>query len=127
MRSKTECFAGPFSPVLVIDFSGQPRAPARMNPLKTAPTRSGCKVFIDWAKPSSSQTPVKKYDVEIQGINGIFYSLSKVCDFGETSFFCAVPMKYLTSEPFNLVNGVPVVARGSAKNSYGWSKFSHVD
>ena len=79
---------------------------------------------IKWEKPIKSQTPIKKYDVEIKGSSGSFYTLSQICDLSAEQLFCTVPMSQLAKEPFYLAEGQLVVARGSAKNDKGWSKFS---
>jgi len=121
VRAKNECYSGEFSEALVVDFTGKEQAPLQMKPLVT--TLDNCSVIIQWEKPVSKDSPIKRYDIEISGEGNAFYTLNENCS-GVDKKQCSVLLSTLVKPPYLLREGDLIIARGSAKNDNGWSKLS---
>lgn len=73
---------------------------------------------MTWIAPNQGGSPITEWKVEIRNKKGLFVTLLQC----KTKLqFCEVSMDTLESEPYGLVPGDFIVARVSAKNSYGYS------
>jgi len=121
LRSKTLCGTGPFSKDLILFFMGKPTVPCQMQPVITKTEK--CNIIIKWVPPGDNgRSPILKYKIGIQTPGMKEFQILKLpCSDSPIADTCVIPMTLLSSAPFLLKYGDPVVVYVSAKNSIGWS------
>ncbi len=82
-------------------------------------------VKFAWNYPQDNGDSVDEYLIEIRGKDNEFYTYLTTCDGSITSIvssrFCYIFMDVLRKDPFNLVKGDKIVARGNSRNLKGWN------
>lgn len=106
--------------MLAAQVPAQPGAP------RTA--RNGSNVDIVWDLPDNGGSAITLYLIEILQENGLAYAVDPNCNgtLAAVRDFrtCSVPITSLMAPPFTLPWGAAVVARVTARNSYGPSLVS---
>jgi hypothetical protein len=82
-------------------------------------------VRVSWTAPLARGSDIVEYLIQLETSAAGIYSSTSDCD-GSTQTVidansCDIPMLTLTADPYNLVQGDPIVAIVKARNSIGWA------
>jgi hypothetical protein len=116
---------GAVSPSTVIAASA---APDQMLPPTTA-IQDLVNVRIAWAAADANSDPLLAYEVLIRTSDGTTFAPETAsCDGSaagpRADNRCDIPLTTLRAAPFNLAQGVSVIAKVRARNSLGWGPYS---
>jgi hypothetical protein len=90
-------------------------------------TNNGTAVRISWNLPHNGGSTILEYKIEIKQADNN-YSVNENC-LGSvptiiTNRYCDMPMQALIQTPYNLLQGISVIAKISSRNVNGWSEES---
>ena len=101
--------------------------PDKMAPVEVVTDTTGA-VIVRWVAPQANAAPITEYLIELLDSASGWRTVLTTCDGASpviiTALRCTIPMATFTAAPFNLARGVLIRARGSARNSNGWSTVS---
>jgi len=89
-------------------------------------THAGTQTQVQWGSPNDNGSAVTQYEVQFQGKDGNFYTLTQ-CDGSQTevvtSRSCSVGYAVLRASPLLLTLGDPVFVKVRSKNVIAWSLY----
>jgi hypothetical protein len=110
------------SPILSVIPSSPPD---KMDKITISIIASDVSVKLAWNYPQDNGDSVDEYIIEIRGKDAEFYTSLATCDGSNpvivSTRFCYIPMNTLRNEPFNLLKGDKIVARGNSRNLKGFN------
>ena len=109
------------SEVLVIQCQEATNKPGVMQPV-TSTLGAECDVRFTWFPPSvDGGEPVTGYKIDVQGANGQYNTMQACSQVTLRDVMsCTVNMSDLSSAPFYLKSGDPIMVSGRAMNANGW-------
>ena len=110
------------SPILSVIPSSPPD---KMDKITISIIASDVSVKLAWNYPQDNGDSVDEYIIEIRGKDAEFYTSLATCDGSNpvivSTRFCYIPMNTLRNDPFNLLKGDKIVARGNSRNLKGFN------
>jgi len=86
-------------------------------------------ILIKWSSPAANGSPITSYTIKVLQGGGHYSTELANCDGSNAVIIeatqCLVPISVFRADPFNLVQGDPVIVNVMATNLYGDSPVSN--